>query len=374
MARPRRAHVRTEAKITREAIAELQAQMQAINATMQALAIQKPLQSQPVDVANSEAGDEEDEDDSATDNPFAPLRNNRPLVRNNGHGAADDYHWESGFKSEIPEFHGTANAEELLDWIVTVEEILEFKRVPLERCVLVIAMQFRNRAAAWWTQLKTSRIRLGKPKIMAWDKLKTKLRNTFLPYNYDQIMFQRLHHIRQGTRSVSDYSTEFFLLLTRVDIQDSERQLVARFTAGLRQQIQHTLNLFHPLTLSEAHQQAITIEAQTKTSFPAWTNNRTSRTPPTQPSPTPTDDSTPSKTDTAVVPFSDNRNTRPSSLQCFSCGEIGHRQSNCPTRNRRGQLLDTAGNDVKVVYDEDTTEHMDDSEILIADSGPALMV
>ncbi|ESQ30422.1 hypothetical protein EUTSA_v10012371mg, partial [Eutrema salsugineum] len=75
------------------------------------------------------------------------------------------------FKFEIPEFHGNQVAEELLDWIVIVDEILEFKHVPLDRCVPVIAMRFRNRVAAWWTQLKLSRARSGKPKIMDWDKL-----------------------------------------------------------------------------------------------------------------------------------------------------------------------------------------------------------
>lgn len=74
-------------------------------------------------------------------------------------------------------------------------------------------------------------------------------------------MFQRLHHLRQGTRTVEEYSTEFFLLLNRIDLQDSDSQLVARYIGGLRQQIQHTLNLFNPLTLAEAHQQAITVEA-----------------------------------------------------------------------------------------------------------------
>lgn len=89
-------------------------------------------------------------------------------------------------------------------------------------------------------------------------------------------MFQRLHAIRQGTRSVADYSTEFFLLLNRIEIQDSECQLVARFTSGLRQQIQHTINLFHPLTLSETHNKSLTIKAQTKSSFSSWTSARPS--------------------------------------------------------------------------------------------------
>lgn len=39
------------------------------------------------------------------------------------------------FKFEIPEFQESQIAEELLDWIATVDEILEFKQVPRERCV-----------------------------------------------------------------------------------------------------------------------------------------------------------------------------------------------------------------------------------------------
>ncbi|XP_026415981.1 uncharacterized protein LOC113311355 [Papaver somniferum] len=348
MVRPRRAPVRTEAEITRDAIAEIQAQMASITTALQALMVQQPTPAVREHVAhvNSNRDDVDNEENPFADdvNPFAPLHTNRTLAPDNVQNAAAHIHWESGFKTEIPEFHGNSSAEELIDWIFTVEEILEFKRAPMDQCVPVLTMRFRGRAAAWWTQLKTTRARLGKPKIMSWDKLSSKLKNTFLPYNYDQLMFQRLHTIRQGNRSVDDYSTEFFLLLNRVDIQDSERQLVARFTAGLRQQIQHTINLFYPLTLSEAHQQALTIEAQTKLSFSSWSTVRSSR---PNHNPTATDDAVSVKADTPIVPALDTR---------------------------RGLLLDTAGNDVEVIYDEETTEPQDEVEVLKADSGPALML
>lgn len=101
---------------------------------------------------------------------------------------------------------------------------------------------------------------------------------------------------------------KFFLLLTRVDIQDSERQLVARFTAGLRQQIQHTINLFNPLTLSEAHQQALTIEAQTKSNY-SWSASRTARPVQQQQSTNLTNDSPAQQAETALVPLTDKTAT-----------------------------------------------------------------
>jgi hypothetical protein len=44
--------------------------------------------------------------------------------------------------------------EEFLDWVTAVEEILDFKRVPEDRRVSLVATKFRGKAVAWWQQLK----------------------------------------------------------------------------------------------------------------------------------------------------------------------------------------------------------------------------
>ena len=173
------------------------------------------------------------------------------------------------------------------------------------------------------------------------------MRKTFLSYNYDQLMFQRLQHLRQGSRTVEEYATEFFLLLTRIDLQELDRQLVGRFIGGLRQQIQHTLILFSPLTLSEAHQQALTVEAQNKTSSTPWNSSGQQRTS------TVTAPTTPlvAATTTTIVPTDTTRPVRTGTLRCFAYGEPGHRQAVCPNRNQRGLLLDSTGRDVEIEYE-----------------------
>lgn len=118
--------------------------------------------------------------------------------------------------------------------------------------------------------------------------------------------------------------------------------LVARFIGGLRQQIQHTLNLFNPLTLSEAHQQILTVEAQNKSSSP-WNTTRQRTSPITTTTPTTSTPQTTTTDDTAIVPVEQNRPLRTGTLRCFACGEQGHRQAACPNRNRRGLLLDSTG-------------------------------
>jgi hypothetical protein len=94
-------------------------------------------------------------------NPFVErgVHKHQPLVQ------AQANQWESGFKLDIPEFNGGLQLEEFLDWIATVEEVLDFKGVPEDRRVSLVATKFWGRAAAWWQQLKQSRTWLGKSKI-----------------------------------------------------------------------------------------------------------------------------------------------------------------------------------------------------------------
>ena len=62
----------------------------------------------------------------------------------------DSRRWKTGMRIEIPEFHGSLQPEEFLDWLATVEEILDFKGVPEDKRVPLIATRLRGRAKAWW--------------------------------------------------------------------------------------------------------------------------------------------------------------------------------------------------------------------------------
>lgn len=99
-------------------------------------------------------------------------------------------------------------------------------------------------------------------------------------------------------------------MINRVEIRDNEQQLVMRVVGGLRQQIQFTINLFKPDSISEAHQQALTIEAQTRSGFSAWGSARHTRSSTAATSTVPTSDAT-SKPDTAVVPIDPSKQQRP---------------------------------------------------------------
>lgn len=250
--------------------------------------------------------------------------------------------WESGFRLDIPEFHGDIRGDNLLDWLVAVEEIIDFKGVPEDRQVALVATKFRGHAASWWQQTKTTRSRAGKTPIRSWEKLKKKLKETFLPHNYDRMQYTKLQNLKQGSRSVDDYAEEFYLLLTRNEIFDTQVQLVSRFIGGLRPQLQNSLAPFDPTTIAEAHRRAASFEQQVKSTSWGSSNFRT-RTAEHQSSPQSREGTEPQKQDTR----SSNKEEEPvlrrsarNALRCYTCGEPGHRQTACPNQPRRGLIAE----------------------------------
>ncbi|PSS16035.1 Eukaryotic translation initiation factor 3 subunit J like [Actinidia chinensis var. chinensis] len=184
----------------------------------------------------ADKGEEDDVKSNEEENPFAERQPERQA------GGQPRYHcrvegqeaitvsnqWETGLKIDIPEFHGELKAEDFLDWLFAIEKVLEFKEVPENKRVPLVATYFRGRAAAWWQQLKVNRAWMGKRKIESWDRLKKHLREAFLPHNYARVMYQRFQNLRQGTRIVDEYTTEFYQLMARNDLGEIDDQLVSR--------------------------------------------------------------------------------------------------------------------------------------------------
>ena len=344
--------------------------------------------------ADNQPREEDDTDEDLPENLFAEAepRNNRNQVRNvapaehqlnRREHQPEERRWDMGFRVEIPEFNGNLNTEEFLDWLSSIEEILEYKRVPGDQCVPLIASRFKNRAMAWWQQIKESRRRAGKPRIETWERLKKHMRRAFLPYNYERTLYNKLQTLRQGSRSVDEYATDFFLMVARTTLAETEEQLVSRFIGGLRFQIQTALQQFNPTTVSEAHQRALAMELQFRSSWNSGTNrarngpqssDSTSSTDATQPRTSSTRSATTPATNTETI--AQSRPPRTGALRCFTCGETGHRQTACPNQNRRGLLNQDLNLEDEPKYDEydsDSQQEPED-ELIAGDTGAHTLV
>lgn len=197
-----------------------------------------------------------------------------------------------------------------------MDELLTFKAVPDPHRAALVATCLRGRASSWWQQVKAIRQRQGKPRITSWVKFRKHLEREFLPYNYESILYQRLHTLRQNSRSVDAYTEEFYQLLSRIELRDSTAQLVSRYISGLKLTYQDMLNLLAPVSLFEAHQRAVLLELQAGRHTP----------PPLASSSRPTPG-----VPTVGPPSARSQPTHSTpNDRCFGCGELGHRRTSCP--------------------------------------------
>ena len=102
--------------------------------------------------------------------------------------------WESRFKIEFPEFDGSLDHEEFVDWLSQAEEIFVCYDILESKKVKLAAMTLRGKARSWWEQLKIQRLREEKTKIQTWEKLKSKLMKQFFLYSHIQIHYSNLHN------------------------------------------------------------------------------------------------------------------------------------------------------------------------------------
>ncbi|KAL7610415.1 hypothetical protein Lser_V15G14297 [Lactuca serriola] len=197
-----------------------------------------------------------------SDSSYSEDRLERPPKRDH---RSDNRRWEAGMRIDIPEFDRVSlNSEGFINYLATVEEVFEFKEVPGNKRVSMIATRLHGRASAWCQQLKLTRDRLGNSK-------------------------------------------------------ETEEQHVARYIGGLWVQIMDSVNMFDLVYISKAHQRALVFEKQSRRvgslsstaniGGSSGTGGMVPHVVPNQQRPT----------SNSVGP--NPRTTVSSCLKCFSCGE-----------------------------------------------------
>uniref|UniRef100_A0A0D3B8L9 CCHC-type domain-containing protein n=1 Tax=Brassica oleracea var. oleracea TaxID=109376 RepID=A0A0D3B8L9_BRAOL len=236
------------------------------------------------------------------------------------------------------------NAQDFIDWLNTVKEILEFCPVPDDARVSLVVTRFKGRAMAWWQKLKESCQQANKTRINSWDRLTKHMRHGFLPFNYERTLYNKLQNLRQGSRSVDEYATEFFYMTARMTTSETQQQLISRFIGGLRYKLQVALAQFNPSTVYEAHQRAVSMELQLRSSGSSTSRARFPTTSALDTIGQSATDRVLTRSDTPKVGNNTDTiaNSRPphtNALRCFTCGERGHIQTSCPKQTRRGLVI-----------------------------------
>ncbi|KAM2953124.1 hypothetical protein FF1_031539 [Malus domestica] len=146
-------------------------------------------------------------------------------------------------KFEISTFSGTTSIEDFLDWLSECEKFFAYAEIAEARQVKVVAWKLKGSAVVWWDEQQAARVGQGKQPVRSWRKMQSMLRDRFLPRNYEQVLFEKYHGCVQGTRSVQEYSQEFFNLAARNRLIESLLQQTARYLHGLNANIRDRIGL-----------------------------------------------------------------------------------------------------------------------------------
>ncbi|XP_020693469.2 uncharacterized protein LOC110107535, partial [Dendrobium catenatum] len=251
-----------------------------------------------------------------------------------------------------------------------------------EKQVKYVACRLKSGASAWWLQLMQSRRREGKGPVRSWWRMKQLLRGHFLPTDYEQMLYLQYQHCVQGSRTVSDYTEEFYRLGARNNLNESTNQLVARYVGGLREAIQDKLELNTVWSVSQAVNYALKVETQLarhsrnsqsrrapelnresgdqprSNSFSATQASKIQN--PTANNPSPAVMGSKSA-EGKYVPrgrgqLKDNPYAKPMNIKCFRCFQQGHKSNECPTRPQL-QLVEAECEDPR----DDVEDELDDS-------------
>jgi hypothetical protein len=220
--------------------------------------------------ANSQKNDGEGEEPPPTDDERVPYH---PPTRGPHHppqmryGENVDYRFDEATKRvrvNIPDFHGKLDPYAFHDWFTSLEDYFEWFGLAAERKVQFVKMKLKGQARVWWQSVEDQLYRLRQLAITDWEEMRLKLQEKYLPVDYEEMLFEELLFLRQGATTVEEYTNRFHELSIRSHVSETERQTIARYKAGLREDIRKDLLTVRLVSVEEANQLALRLEQQSR--------------------------------------------------------------------------------------------------------------
>jgi hypothetical protein len=152
------------------------------------------------------------------------------------------------------------DVEELLDWVRAMDKYFDYEDVDEEKRVRHVVTKLKGHATLWWDELQAKRTSKGKQKINNWDRMVAKLKEKFMPKDYQINLFRKLQNLRQKGMTVKEYSEEFYKLNIRTGQREKDEEKVVRYINGLRYEIQDEINMMSVRTMEDAYQFSLKVE------------------------------------------------------------------------------------------------------------------
>jgi hypothetical protein len=109
-------------------------------------------------------------------------------------------------KMDIPVYEGNLDAEEILDYIRALDTYFDYEDVEEDKKVKHAVTRLKGHATLWWDELQADKHCQGKQKIKIWDRMIAKMKEKFIPRDYQITLFQRMQNSRQKLMIMKEYT------------------------------------------------------------------------------------------------------------------------------------------------------------------------
>ncbi|KAK8957371.1 hypothetical protein KSP39_PZI000366 [Platanthera zijinensis] len=107
--------------------------------------------------------------------------------------------------------------------------------------------------------------------VIIWE---AQLRKRYVPHDYLQTLYRRFHNLRQEKATVDEYTDEFLVLQSRLDLREDDDMTVSHYLNGLHYSIQDQLELHDYCDLGEVFSRARRVESLLKRTSGARSTDR----------------------------------------------------------------------------------------------------
>ena len=98
-------------------------------------------------------------------------------------------------------------------------------------------MKLKGHARAWWGSVEEQLRCTQHALVSNWGEMKKRLKEKYLLIDYEQIMFEEMLQLRQGSLTVNQYTDRSHELTVRSKVVENEQQPLARYHTGLRNEL-----------------------------------------------------------------------------------------------------------------------------------------
>ncbi|KAL1220373.1 hypothetical protein V5N11_005997 [Cardamine amara subsp. amara] len=132
------------------------------------------------------------------------------------------------------------------------------------RNIAYAAAHFTDHALTRWDRDLSDHRRRHEGMILSWDMMKFVMSRSYVPPLYHRDLQKRFRKLQQGNRSIKEYYEEFEHLRNRLQLDESEKTLMAQFLDGMQDRIVRKVEWQHFVGFDELLHLAIQIERQIK--------------------------------------------------------------------------------------------------------------